>query len=237
MTEQGSAPTVVLVHGAWHQPWHCHEVVGRLTAGGRAVDLVDLPSCGPDRGDLYDDSAAIRAVLDRHTDVVLVAHSYGGIPATDASAGHPAVRRLVYLSAYMADVGESLGGFEPPASEPNIHPETDLEMVDERTMVMKPDRAPDVLFHDCPDVGAAVDHLRGMNPAVLGQSPESIGWQGIPSTYVVTTDDRATAVSVQRQLSQRADSVAEIPSGHSSFLARPDDVSRIIEDAVATSYR
>lgn len=236
MTEQGSAPTVVLVHGAWHQPWHWHEVEDRLTARGRQVVTVDLPSCGPERGDLYDDSAAIRAALDRQSDAVLVAHSYGGIPATDAAVDHPAVRRIVYLSAYMADVGESLGGFEPPATEPNIHPQTDLEMVDERTMAMKPDRALEVLFHDCPDADAAVDHLRGMNPVVLGQSPRSVAWRGIPATYVVTTDDRATAVSVQRELSHRADAVAEIPSGHSSFLARPDDVCRIVEDAVATAY-
>lgn len=229
MTDQTNEPTVVLVHGAWHQPWHWHEVERGLTAQGRRVDMVDLPSCGPDRGDLYDDSAAIRAALDRHTDVVLVAHSYGGIPATDAAADHRAVRRLVYLSAYQADVGESLGGFEPPAEEPNIHPQTDLAMVDERTIVMKPDRAHEVLFHDCPDPDAAVDHLRGMNPAVLGQSPRSVGWRSAPSTYVVTTEDRATAVSVQRELSRRADAVAEIPCGHSSFLARPDDVVSVIE--------
>lgn len=229
MTDQGNAPVVVLVHGAWHDPWHWHEVASELRARGRQVETVDLPSCRPERGDLYDDSAAIRAALDRHTDALLVAHSYGGIPATDAAAGHPAVRRIVYLSAYMADIGESLGGFEPPPEEPNIHPQTDLEMVDEQTMIMKPDRAPDVLFHDCPDVEAAVDHLRGMNPAVLGQAPKSVAWQDTPSTYVMTTDDRATAVSVQRELSKRAEAVAEIGCGHSSFLARPDDVCRIID--------
>lgn len=236
MAEKGNEPTVVLVHGAWHDPWHWHEVAEGLRARGRAVDTVDLPSCRPERGDLYDDSAAVRAVLDRHTDAVVVAHSYGGIPTTDGAAGHPAVRRLVYLSAYMADVGESLGGFEPPAEEPNIHPQTDLEMVDEQTMIMKPDRAQEVLFHDCPDVDAAVDHLRGMNPAVLGQSPKAVAWRGIPSIYVVSTDDRATAVSVQRGLSERAETVAEIGCSHSSFLARPDDVCRIVDDAVAASY-
>lgn len=228
MTEHVTAPTVVLVHGAWHQPWHWHEVVARLTARGLTVETVDLPSCRAECGDLYDDSAAIRSALDRYDDVVLVAHSYGGIPATDAVADHPAVRRLVFLSAYMADLGESLGGFEPPADEPNIHPRTDLEMVDEQTIMMKPDRAAEVLFHDCPEQSAAIDHLRGMNPAVLGQSPRSVGWQGLPSTYVVTTDDRATAVSVQRELSRRAERVYEIESGHSSFLARPDEVSELI---------
>jgi len=233
MTDQGKPPTVVLVHGAWHAPWHWHEVTDRLTGQGLSVDLVDLPSCRAERGDAYDDAAAVRAALDQHEDVVVVAHSYGGIPTTDGAAEHPAVRRIVYLSAYMADVGESLGGFEPPPDQPNIHPETDLEMVDERTLVMKPERAQDVLFHDVEDVVAAVDHLRGMNPVVLGQSPRSVAWRATPSTYVITTDDRATAVGVQRELSRRADRVFEIPSGHSSFLARPDDVSRIVVDSLS----
>lgn len=234
MTDHAGAPTVVLVHGAWHTPWHWQEVAAGLRDQRIPVETVDLPSCRPERGDLYADSAAIRAVLDRHDEVVLVAHSYGGIPATDAATAHPSVRRIVYLSAYMADLGESLGGFEPAADEPNIHPATDLALVDEQTMVMKPDRARELLFHDCPDPDAATAHLRGMNPVVLGQSPRSIAWHGISSTYVVTTEDRATAVSVQRELARRADAVVEVRSGHSSFLARPDEVCRIV--VTATSY-
>ncbi|MDR2998562.1 MAG: alpha/beta hydrolase [Microbacterium sp.] len=232
MTADEKTPAVVLVHGAWNAPWHWHEVESRLTSRGVLVETVDLPSCRAERGDLHDDAAAIRAALDRHPNSVLVAHSYGGIPVTEAAAGHPGVRRLVYLSAYMADESENLGGFEPAADEPNIHPAVDLEMVDANTLVMRPERARDVLFHDCPDPQAAVEHLRGMNPVVLGQTPRAVAWRGIPSTYVITTDDRATAVSVQRELSRRADDVAEIASGHSSFLARPDEVSRLIERIV-----
>lgn len=237
MTDGAETPTVVLVHGAWHAPWHWHAVRSGLAGRGIQVDVVDLPSCRAERGDLHDDAAAIRSVLARYTDTLLVAHSYGGIPATEAAADQPGVRRLVYLSAYMADERESLGGFEPPADEPNIHPATDLELVDEKTIVMRPDRARDVLFHDCPDPDSAIDHLRGMNPAVLAQTPSSVAWRTIDSTYVVTTDDRATAVSVQRRLSRRADDVQEIASGHSSFLAKPEDVCRIIEGAVQTRAR
>ncbi|MWA05232.1 alpha/beta fold hydrolase [Actinomadura sp. LD22] len=67
--------TYVLVHGAWHSPWYWRDVAPRLD--GPAV-TVDLPSCGPAHGDLHDDARAIRDVLDAHTGVTLVAHSYGG---------------------------------------------------------------------------------------------------------------------------------------------------------------
>jgi len=202
--------------------------VAGLTAQGVPVETVDLPSCGPDHGDLHDDAAAVRAVLDRHPDVLLVPHSYGGIPATEAATGHRSVRRILYLSAYMADLGESLGGFEPPADEPNIHPQVDLELIDGQNLIMKPDRAREVLFHDCPDPDSAVQHLRPMSAVAIGQTPQSVAWKDIPSSYVITTNDRATAVSVQRRLSERADQVYEIASGHSSFLAVPDQVCKII---------
>ncbi|SDT11048.1 alpha/beta hydrolase [Microlunatus soli] len=229
-----SRPAVVLVHGAWHAPWHWHQVVDRLRNSSQpAVDTVDLPSCSSG-GDLHDDATAIRTTLDRYDDVLLVAHSYGGIPATEAATGHPAVRELLYLSAYMADLGESLGGFEPADEPLNIHPRTDCEMLDDGTVIMKPDRAAEVLFHDCPDPDSAVDHLRPMTLAAIGQSPDSVAWKEIPSSYVVTTADRATAVSVQRRLSDRAGRVFEIDCGHSSFLARPDRVTEIIDQVLST---
>jgi pimeloyl-ACP methyl ester carboxylesterase len=210
MTDEGTIPTVVLVHGAWHEPWHWHEIGSRLARRGIRVDAVDLPSHRPGHGDLHDDATAIRSVLDRHQDAVVVAHSYGGIPATEGATGHPAVRRLVYLSAYMADENEHLGGFEPSGAEPNIHPSADLDMVDGETLVVRPDRARDVFYHDCADPESAIEHLRGMSAVVLAQTPRSVAWRDIPSTYVVTTDDRATAVGVQRELSKRAGEVFEI---------------------------
>lgn len=219
--------TIVLVHGAWHSPWHWHEVVERLDS---TAVTVDLPSCREPYGDLHDDAREIRRVIEQYEDVVLVAHSYGGIPATEAAAGLPTVRQVLYLAAYMADSGETLGGFET-TSEPNLHPQTDLEPVD-GLVRMRPERAVDVLFHDCPDQSAAVDHLRPMSPTVIGQSPESVAWKEIPSAYAICTRDRATAVGVQRRLASRAGRQYEIESGHAPFLSRPDEVAKIINEVV-----
>jgi pimeloyl-ACP methyl ester carboxylesterase len=62
------------------------------------------------RGDLYEDPTQVRAVLDSmRGPVVLCGHAYGGAVITQAAAGpHPAVRRLVYLTGAVPDVGESL---------------------------------------------------------------------------------------------------------------------------------
>lgn len=223
--------TVVLVHGAWHSPWHWEQVLRLLPM---PAVTVDLPSCGPDRGDMHDDAAAIRAELDRHDTVTLVAHSYGGIPATEAAAGHPAVSGLLYLAAYNADRDETLAGLAPEdPDEPNIRPQVDCEPTADGRIAFRPDRAVEVLFHDCPDPAEAARHLRAMPPAFTGQSPRAVAWKDIPSAYAVCTRDRATAVSVQRRLAERAGRVFEIDSGHAPFLARPDRVAAIIADVAA----
>lgn len=220
--------TVVLVHGAWHSPWHWHAVTPHLP---QPAATVDLPSCGPGRADMHADAAAIRRVLDEHSDVTLVAHSYGGIPATEAAAGHPAVRNLVYLAAYNADAGETLAGFAPEdPAEANIRPELDCELTEDGLLAFRPDRAMEVLFHDCPDPSAAAQHLRPMMPMFTQQAPDAVAWKEIPSTYVICTRDRATAVGVQRRLSARAQRVLEIDTGHAAFLARPERLAAIITE-------
>lgn len=220
--------TVVLVHGAWHSPWHWNAVIPQLDAPAVPVDL---PSCGPDHADMHADAVHIRRVLDDHADVTLVAHSYGGIPATEAASGHPAVRRLLYLAAYNADLGETLAGFAPQdGSEPNINPERDCEMTADGLAAFRPERAVDVLFHDCPDPHEAARHLRPMAPAFTQQAPDAVAWKAIPSSYVVCTRDRATAVSVQRRLATRAQRTFELDTGHCPFLASPLQVARIINE-------
>ncbi|HEU5026051.1 MAG TPA: alpha/beta hydrolase [Spirillospora sp.] len=221
--------TYVLVHGAWHSPWYWREVAPLLDA---PAVTVDLPSCGPSHGDLHDDARAIRDVLDAHSDVTLVAHSYGGMPATEAAAGHPAVQHLVYVAAYNAAEDETLMGFGAQAGdEPNVNPEVDCDFTGDGLLAFKPDRAEHVLFHDCPDPREAASHLRPMAPPFAQQSPNAVAWKTIPSTYVVCTQDRATAVGVQRTLGTRAAHVHELPSSHSAFLSHPDRLAEIINNA------
>lgn len=115
-------PTIILVHGAWHQPAHLDAVVNRLRDAGFETKAPKLPSVGisSDPGNaLHLDAAAVRdalseVIVHQGQDVVLVMHSYGGLAGTegygmfqesrksgptDSSAG---VRRLVYLAAHGA---------------------------------------------------------------------------------------------------------------------------------------
>jgi pimeloyl-ACP methyl ester carboxylesterase len=108
--------TFVLVHGAWHGGWCWRDVATELRAAGHDVHVPTLSGCGE------------RASLAPHTDlslhveelaghlyfhdlreVVLVGHSYGGLPVSGAAARFGGrIARLVYLDAFVAGDGQAL---------------------------------------------------------------------------------------------------------------------------------
>ena len=85
----------VLIHGGFCRSWVWAETVAALEADGHRAEVVDLPSSGTvaaDLGDLQADIATVRRTLDRTgTEIVLVAHSAGGMVLTEFS-DHPSVQ-------------------------------------------------------------------------------------------------------------------------------------------------
>jgi pimeloyl-ACP methyl ester carboxylesterase len=100
-------PRIILVHGAWVGSWEFDPLVQILRERGWEVDALDLPSTGSTES-MIQDASAITAAIDRADGpVVLVGHSYGGVPVTEAG-DHPAVERIVYVAAFALDAGESV---------------------------------------------------------------------------------------------------------------------------------
>lgn len=107
-------PAILLVHGAWHGAWCWDAVRDILESRGRTVHTIDLPTVhAPNKAelDLADDARAVRAAVDAIAGpVVVVAHSYGGVPTTQGLAGASNVAHIVYIAAFALDAGESLLG-------------------------------------------------------------------------------------------------------------------------------
>ena len=216
---------VVLVHGAWHGSWCWRDLAALLEEAGHVVMCVDLPSSGAG-GDLADDVARLREVIDGIDEpTVLVGHSYGGIPVTQAAAV-ASVSHLVYVCAFMLDTGESLlgalGGEVPPWIE-----------VDEPAGVSRvPDPVP-VFYAD-----VAADEAAAFRERLAPQSLQSFAdpltaaaWHHTPSTYVVCTEDRAIPAAAQQAMSARADVVHTMASSHSPFASQPRELAAIIDGA------
>src|SRR5215217_7834312 len=100
--QDGSQPTVVLVHGAWADGSGWRGVYDLLRQDGHEVRVVQNPTVS-----LQEDVAATKMIIGEHSDpVVLVGHSYGGTVITEAG-NHPDVAALVYIAGWVPDAGES----------------------------------------------------------------------------------------------------------------------------------
>ncbi|KAL9096292.1 MAG: hypothetical protein Q9165_001289 [Trypethelium subeluteriae] len=129
-----SKPTIVCVPGAWHQPEIYGETMRILEAASYPTIGLPLSSVGanPPKPDFTDDVKTIRDCL-RHLivsegkDVVLVSHSYTGMPANEAPVGLGAkersskglkggVIRLVFIMAFAMPEGfqPTAGGAQMP---------------------------------------------------------------------------------------------------------------------------
>lgn len=223
------APSVVLVHGAWHGPWCWDRVRAGLDARGITCATVDLPTgASGGRAGLADDVAAVRRTLDDLEAVVLVGHSYGGAAVTGAGL-HSAVRRLVYLASFPLDDGESCSaaaGAEAEAAgishDGRFEPE--FVMNDDGTFVPTPQSAATMFYNDCgaDTVAWAVSQLRPQPMAALAESVGDIAWREKPSSYAICSDDNAVHPDLQRILATRCTDSVEWPTSHSPFLSRPE---------------
>ena len=132
-----SQPAIVIVPGAWHQPSAYGKLVTALESKGYTAVATSLPSCNADeplKASCSTDAAAVRSqvlsLLDNENkDVILLCHSYGGIPGGGAASGlskrarrqdgkESGILGLVYLTAFLvpekSSLLEAMGGKHAP---------------------------------------------------------------------------------------------------------------------------
>lgn len=117
-------PTVVFIPGAWHTPEYYEKVIDILRGQGYSTSTVRLPSVGG-VSTMFDDAAAIRKTVSTLADegkkIILVMHSYGGIPGSESAKGlawktrqqkgkSGGIVSLVYLCAHLVKEGMSVNG-------------------------------------------------------------------------------------------------------------------------------
>lgn len=224
--------TLVLVHGAWHGPWAWD--VLRTELPDVETIAVDLPSSGPDPkslGTLDDDVAVVRAaVAAAGGPVVVVGHSYGGVPITEGLDGADGVARLVYLTAMIMDVGHtvvgSLRGQWPHWWD--VH--EDEGYLDAR-------HPEEFLYGDVdPAIAeAAVAKLGHQSLAAYTATLTAAAWRTLPSTYVVCDNDAALAPRAQERMAERAQRVVHLPAAHSPFLSHAEDLAALLREELAAA--
>ncbi|MFF8513337.1 alpha/beta hydrolase [Streptomyces sp. NPDC015492] len=218
-------PSLLLVHGAWHGPWCWEQLIDELPDVD--VQTVALPSSGGDPGalgDLRDDAAAVgEAVAGIDGPVVVVAHSYGGMPVTEALGTAGNVRRLVYLCAFQMEVGDSLLSSVRDTAPWwwEVHEPEGYVAAAEPERVFYGDVEPELRRR-------AVGQIGLQSLASISQPLTRAAWHMLPSTYVICTADDALSPLAQEVMSRRAQEVRRLDTSHSPFLSRPAELAALL---------
>ncbi|MGS2642464.1 alpha/beta fold hydrolase [Streptosporangium sp. LJ11] len=215
--------TVMLVHGAWHRPACWAKLEPELHALGYDTRSPALRSSGehPTAG-MHEDAAVLAEELTSiEGPVVLLGHSYGGIPVTEAAAGAGNVVRLIYLAAYMPDKGQSmytLHGAPDPDDMSGLFPLID----DPRTS----------LYGDLTDAEAeqAMSELVQQTVRSFAEKADAAAWRDIPSTYIVAEHDKAIPPALQEQMAAQATEIRRITSAHCPLLSQPRRLAALIDE-------
>lgn len=224
-------PTVVLVHGAWHGDWVWGPFEKVLADRGVPSVAVDLTSQGTDAstiGDLRSDVEALRAAIAGvDGPAVVFAHSaYGGMVTSEACDGPDNVNRIVLLTSFAAEVGETLSGLFGNNGTPPF-----LDAAD-GLLTVKPGWGSRLFYSDCPpEVAAdAESRLLPQNAVTFGQEVRAAAWRTIPTSYIVTTEDQAMHPDGQRRMAKRVGDSVDLHSGHSPFLSQPEKLADLLAE-------
>ncbi|MFD3372812.1 MULTISPECIES: alpha/beta fold hydrolase [unclassified Streptomyces] len=232
-------PTVVLVHGGFADAsasWN--DVIKQLQKEGYPV----VAPANPLRG-LPTDAPYLASVLKSvKGPVILAGHSYGGAVITNAAAGNPNVKALVYVAAFVPDKGEQVGellgkypGSEiPDAVNPVPFPNPDGSTGSD--LYLKADKFRSAFAGDLPASVTNVMHAaqRPFSASSLTDVTQAAAWRTIPSWGLVATSDKAIPPALQRFEYQRAQARGTVEvrgASHSVMISHPEAVTKLIERA------
>jgi pimeloyl-ACP methyl ester carboxylesterase len=219
---------IVLVHGGFVDGSGWEGVYTILKDDGCRVSVVQNPTIS-----LADDVAVTRRILAAQDGpTILVGHSYGGVPITEAG-NDPRVTGLVYIAAFAPDAGESVASLikDPPpgAPVPPILPPQDGYLFLDKSRFAA-SFAADV---DARKAAFMADSQVPWGVDALTGAVSTPAWKTKPSWYLVATDDKMIPPAAQRLMATRAGStVVEVPGSHAIYVSQPAAVAALIQKAV-----
>jgi pimeloyl-ACP methyl ester carboxylesterase len=245
-----SSTTVLFIPGAWHNPQCFNQVIERLEKDGYNTDVVHLPSVGSTipHPDFSEDVRQVRSQIEIAANagqrVVVVVHSYGGLPGCEAIRGlawesrqrqnQPlGVVHLCFCCSFIVPGGKSLissfGGDDLPW----------FQVSDDR-LIVTPATPTETFYNDMNELDAkrAVEALKPHSYQTFHSKLTYEAWRHVPSTYLYCLEDKAIPLPIQRMM---VDVVAKgveiytdvINASHSPFHTAPDHVAAAIKRAAS----
>lgn len=237
--------TVVLVGGSFLGAWAWERVTPLLEQAGHEVVALTLTGFG-DRAHLArsvtglsvhtQDIVAALEVADL-TDVVLVAHSYAGAPATIAAARVPArIARVVYVGAALPEPGRTLFESAGPDYEQIVTAIVEAEG-DGWLIPVMGDEVLDTYFgdHGLGTEDRAWLRARAVaHPVATNREPvpaDLSAAEALPRTYVVCTGDYAGPYAGEPPVAEGTPGwhVVRLEAGHWPMVTAPAALAEVLD--------
>lgn len=243
------ATTIIFVPGAGHSP-ECYRRVSNILEkeAGYKTDFVHLPSVGLSKRlpDFSADVATIREharqAVEKGEYALMVTHSYGGIPASEALEGldvgsrqatgkKGGITHIVFCSAFVLPEGQSvmskISGIDPPWAD--ISPDGLEVCVKNPENVFYNDMSPE-------DVKASVDALMPHSYRTFHSPLTFAAWKVIPSTFLYCLKDNAIPYPLQKAMVEGdakgfGFKTETLDASHSAFISLPVETANAIRVA------
>src|SRR5215471_8107360 len=232
----------VCVHGAFGGAWIWGLVSERLNSAGHTVEAFDLPGMGDDQTPLSEctlDASATRlcdVLTSRPEMAIVVAHSMGGVIATQAAARCPqAIAALVFVAAFMPKHGQSLLDLTRLPEGAGDQVQANIRIEGEPPVAVMPDAASrQALYGSCSeDVAAWAIARHRPQPVAPFATPVAIppgALDSIKRYYVLCARDRAIPPALQRRMiaENKISDVVELDTDHTPQLSMTNDLSKAL---------
>jgi pimeloyl-ACP methyl ester carboxylesterase len=244
-------PTIALVPGSFSTTAAYDKLIEQLSEHGYPIMRIELKSVGgPVSATSLDDAADINYILtppvEEGKDIVVVMHSYGGIPGTDGTKGLAKVDQeaagkkggvigLVYIAALLVKQGASLG-----STRGDTRPLPDWVTFEGEFMNLDPIMAAREAFSDLPQEEAEkwAHVFRKHSAASFGSELQYPAYRYIPSTYIlaendiiVDPDEQQRMVDVAREDNETPIKLVKLQSGHVPIVSQTEKVVDAIREA------
>ncbi|KAK0643700.1 Alpha/Beta hydrolase protein [Cercophora newfieldiana] len=242
-------PAILFIEGAWRTFTAYDPFFDIVRARGYELItpllLTNTPAWktleDPPVDDINHMASAARDLADSGREFVCVMHSYGGAIGTEAMAGLGVDERrarglaggvtpLIYITAFMVEVGKSLEDTAPAAQIGWIGYEGDLKVF------LPGFDIGGKWYNDLPkdkqqrQLAQTIPHPK----AGPFRRPEVVAYDKIPTTFVYCTEDNAFPYTVQRALvaAHKSNGIhvdeETVEAGHYPFLSVPEKLADVV---------
>ena len=245
-----SKPTILFVPGAWHRSACYSPVIGKLQAQGFETATAELASVGPVPGlqtwadDIANIQKEVAALADAGKSIVVVAHSYGSLPAGEAAKGlllrereaegrKGGVVHFVYISAFVlppsTSLMDALDGKDLPWFQ-----------VSESKMEVEPVDPATIFYNDLDKAtqDEQVSKLETFSYQMYFQKTTWAPYKEVQSSFVFCTMDNAIPLPVQQGMVKGSGASfreTTVEASHSPFLSKVEKVTKAIVEAAESA--